>query len=285
MSAVYRFRLFRPVEAWRDAWVECLPYGRINFRLGFENGMAILSHAMQTDGYPDGDIDVVEIKGRLTQHLESLYRLAEYAVPSVVSPLVFQALNLLIAKDTAWPSIDCKLDLIGRGFVSQGVLTDAGRDAIARYGQPIVRTVEPKSDQPTTISAAAYVGLRYVKMQAWSSVHPATKTALLKREFVDEAGASVTDAGETAIAEYEAVHGARVIPPPEPPKEKRVVLTSGQIEAFQIALKRPYRWPSDVPTRTANVMVEAGWIVIIDDFPKVTKAGAEIYDAQNKKAA
>lgn len=292
MNASYTFRLFRPHEVWRDAWIEYLPDRRVNFRLGSESGMAILASLMVQDGYQDGDVEITEVAGQLGQYLESLHLLAaNFPTAPLVSTPVYNALILLDKNPETWQQIDCKADLVGRRFVAHTLgwgdphkasasLTEAGRQAIARYGKPIPKApVQPKVDQPTTISTASYTGLRYVQMGAWASVHQAAKTGLVNRAFVLVEGTdvTVTEAGQIVLAEYEAVHGVPKIRLPEP-KEKAVTLTPNQVQAFKIVTKHPYNW-NEVPTRTANVMVELGWVTVVDDFPKKTPQGIEVYDA------
>jgi hypothetical protein len=147
----------------------------------------------------------------------------------------------------------------------------------------------------TDVPSGIYVGLRYVMMDAWLSVHAGTKQALLKRHYVEVDGdlATATEAGKAAIVEYEAVHGVQDISPPDPkerievvklvrePREKKVVLTDKQMKAFVIAVKQPYKWDIVVSTKVAKMLVTAGWIVIANGFPKLTAEGTRVYETLN----
>lgn len=123
----YRFRFFRPSEAYLDAWVEHPAFGKVNYRLGSENGMGMLAYLMQSSGQPDGDIVATEVRRRipLVHYFESLHRLAENREPYPLPPVpVLQALAQLNETPEAWATIKCKPDLLARDYVmiEDGVL-------------------------------------------------------------------------------------------------------------------------------------------------------------------
>lgn len=278
----YRFSFYRPSEVYFDAWVAHPVFGRVNFRLGSENGIAMLAYLMQASGQPDGDIVATEIRRKvpLVQYFESLHGLAAYRQPGSVPPLpVIQALARLQESPLAWAMIPCKADLLAREYVvienGTATLTAAGTARLAGKGA---------SD---TISVIAYTGLRQVQMGHWTTIDARAKIYLVKNLLVD--GETVTEAGLAAMTAYEAEHGRpeiaapveKIAPPPRTPREstpKKTILSDKQIEAFRIALKQPYRWDT-VPGRTRNVMIANNWITVNGDhLPKLTVEGQRVYD-------
>lgn len=285
----YRFNFFRPSEVYVDAWVAHPTFGKVHYRLGSENGMAMLAHLMQAAGQEDGDVVATEVRRKvpLVQYFESLHRLATYRQPSAPSLPVVHALTRLHENPRAWPLIQCKTDLLGREYVTiednAATLTAAG-DA-ARLGEAPARKVAIDTG---VISTIAYTGLRQVQMGYWATIDGRAKLYLAKNQLVDDE--TVTEAGLAAMTAYEAVYGRLeivapveklplVTKPPREPKEKRVILSEKQMEAFRIVVKQPYRWDS-VASRTRNVMTASNWVTVDHNhLPKLTPEGQRIYDA------
>lgn len=59
---------------------------------------------------------------------------------------------------------------------------------------------------------------------------------------------------------------------------RKIILSDNQAEAFDVALKRPYRWVL-ISLNTANGMIARDWIRMADDCPTVTAKGRLVYDA------
>jgi hypothetical protein len=269
VAPTYRFRFFRSPEVSIDSWVEHETFGRINYRLGSENGMGMLAHLIQSTGQPDGDIVATEVNRKvpLVQYLESLYRLAEHRAPFPVPPsAVSRALRVLAKNPQSWLTISCKPDLLGRDLV-----TLEGGQAILTFAGATMLTGLDSGGQSVTLSVNQREAFEILRTapRKWLDLNGRTKNFMIVCGWVEikEGMPTLTHLGQQIS---DRANASPIV---------KDGITEVQCQAFETASRRPYKWMDDVPERTAKAMIASGWIIVRDDLPRLTDEGRRVYDS------
>jgi hypothetical protein len=296
-SPIYSMTFFRPRETWIDAWIECRGI-KLTYNLGAEFGPYMMARVLKHREMPDGDVLITEVGVRPENALihthESLDHLATITpygnticVSSITSAM-HAAMTLIAGSADAWPSIACQDALIGRDFVlvdgAQAVLTDAGETAkgiYETYHSGI--SPKPKAIALTPSLHATLIGLRDGTTQ-WADLHSRTRGVLMRDGLTKEDGTFV-ETTNAAITDFAATVMERAERASQPKGEKKIFLTPHQVSAFEIVRTSPWKWLTEVPLRTRNVMTEAGWIMDDDDMPVVTPTGATTIEQYLAQAA
>ncbi len=229
-TPAYMADLYRPREVWQDAWVRCSGI-KIEFRIGWENGIAMLCRMLQRAGYPDGDMLLTEVGVKnspegIRQYFESIYKQAQQSihdtpVPSLISAVLYKAL-CQISNGAPWKNSQYKTALLAREFVDDdGRLLPAGKEAVTAF-----EATEMSAANSAIVSPGQKDALRIlIQGGKTDDFHGRTINSMIREGWVEYNGDKLV-----ATLRGEFIYKAATAPEPEPDDKP---LTKSQYDSLK----------------------------------------------------
>lgn len=298
-QATYQAQFFRPKETWRDAWIACDGI-RVNYRLGWENGTAILCRVLKTLGRPDGSFAAAEVGAHPAYALVHRYTtltMHDLAAKDIgsnrVSLKIFDDLRQ-IAQGAAWSSIAQQHDILGRGFVAvtgdTASLTDLGRAAILDF-----ETAQERNVPSVVLSTLQREGFEIVATDPakWDTLHGKTQKLMIACGWValENKKPVLTPLGQdiykhVVLAKTEEVAAEPAAAPPASDNKfiyfnigkTAVRVNPAHRKAFDVISQTPTEWEAAVHRATRAYLTEVKWVVVRNGVPTLTELGQRVAD-------